>query len=78
MNIIIVKTDTVEISMKLDEVGFLHAAMNEICNGYHIPMSEFVTRLGYERSAGDDIMNTLADAYNMLNINKKSRNATSE
>jgi hypothetical protein len=44
------------------ELLMLNNALNEVCNGVHIPDSEFQTRLGRER----DEMRTLLDEINSV------------
>ena len=43
-------TTGADITLSRDELIMLNNALNEVCNGVDIPESEFQTRLGYERS----------------------------
>ena len=46
-----------------DELMMLNNALNEICNGVHIPEDAFQTRLGFERS---DLLALLAQISQLL------------
>ncbi len=54
--------DNFEVSLSRDELWLLGQALNEVCNGVEIGEWEFQTRLGYERSVADGLMDELLKA----------------
>jgi hypothetical protein len=53
----------VDVTLSLDELLFIHQALNEVCNGIHIYDAEFETRLGFRREDGRALLAQLGNAW---------------
>jgi hypothetical protein len=43
------------------DLVLLNNALNEVCNGVHIPDGEFATRLGSDRTAARELLERVSD-----------------
>ena len=50
---------TAVLSLTRDELDMIHMALNEPCHGDHFPISEFQTRVGFEREVMLSLMERL-------------------
>ena len=57
MNVVASSDESITVRLSKDEVIILNNALNEICNG--IAISEFHTRIGYEREEVEKLFNEL-------------------
>ena len=60
MNLLLQTTERALISLTSDELLGLMNALNEVCNGVHIPDSEFETRLGASRHVLSELHSKLS------------------
>ncbi|HEX3943058.1 MAG TPA: hypothetical protein VHW69_03120 [Rhizomicrobium sp.] len=53
----------IDVRLTRDELGLLGNALNEVCNGVHIPDWEFQTRLSVEREELQKLLDQIVAAY---------------
>ena len=55
--------DGATLALSVDELMILNNALNEVCNGIHIPDSEFQTRMAVERSEARAVLDRVHAAW---------------
>lgn len=66
MEILRVRSQSVDVSLALDELLILKSALNEIANGVHIPDWEFQTRTGTTRMEARRVLAAIGDAVGLI------------
>ena len=65
MNVMAFAAGQFEIQLTKEELGLIGNAINEVCNGVHIPDWEFQTRLGHTKDEARVLLDQITAAYRM-------------